>query len=48
MSPKKKDKDMQIKFPAAALFLWANAMAAEMPVRNNPVQCASKWKKKRK
>jgi len=48
MPAKIRQKDMQIKFPAAALFLWANAMAAEMPVRNNPVQCASKWKKKRK
>jgi len=27
---------------------WANAKAADMLVRNTPVQCASKWKKKKK
>ena len=27
---------------------WANAKAAEMLIRNTPVQCASKWKKKKK
>ncbi len=37
---------MQIKFPAGALVLWANAMAAEMLIRNTPLQCAGKWKKK--
>lgn len=37
---------MQIKYIAAALVQWTNAMAAEMLIRNTPVQCASKWKKK--
>ena len=37
---------MQITFPAGALVQWANAMAAEMLIRNTPVQCASKWKMK--
>jgi hypothetical protein len=36
---------MQIKFPVGALVLWANAMAAEMRIRNTPVQWASKRKK---
>jgi hypothetical protein len=27
---------------------WAIAKAAEMLIRNTPVQCASKWKKKKK
>ena len=27
---------------------WANAKAAEMLIRNTPVQCASKWKKQNK
>lgn len=37
---------MQITFPAGALVLWANAMTAEMLIRNTLAQCASKWKKK--
>jgi hypothetical protein len=39
-------EEMQIKFPAGALLLWANAKAAEMLVRSTPVQSTSKWKKK--
>ena len=31
-----------------AVIHWANAKAPEMLVRNTPVQCASKWKKKKK
>jgi len=39
---------MQIRYLAAALVLWANAKAAEMLIGNTPVQCASKWTKKKK
>lgn len=28
------------------LLHWANAKSAEMLIRNTPVQCASRWKKK--
>jgi len=31
-----------------ALIHWANAKAPEMLIRNTPVQCASRWKKKKK
>jgi len=37
---------MQFRYLAAAQVLRANAKAAEMPIRDTPVQCASKWKKK--
>ena len=31
-----------------AVIHWANAKEAAMLIRNTPVQCASKWKKKKK
>jgi hypothetical protein len=46
MRTNKEWNKMQIKYLAAALVLRANAKAAVMLIRNTPVQCASKWKKK--